>query len=151
MKPAHKLLVGGAALLLVSYLAWEWYLSPQARIERFLGRVAAAAETKDRDRLLSAISPEYSDFRGQTYETLAQTIDQGFAKLDRLNITLEGVRAEVVGNEAKASFDLIVIAVRGQERYPLVGRPMVPEKMRVSLIKEAGAWKIVEVVQSEGY
>jgi hypothetical protein len=151
MKLSHKLIVVSAAALLVSYLAWEWYLSPQARIEHFLVRIAAAAEEKDTDTLLSAFSQEYSDIRGQNYETLADTIEQGFEKVDRLNITLEAVRSEVAGDEAKASFDLIVVGVRGEERYLLVGRPMAPEKMRVALIKEAGEWKIMEVVQSREY
>ncbi len=66
--------------------------------------------------MLSAFSREYSDFRGQNLESLADSIDQGFSKLDRLNITLEGLRAEVDGNEARATFDLIVVAIRGEER-----------------------------------
>jgi hypothetical protein len=151
MKRSHQLIVVAGAALLVSYLAWEWYLSPQARVERFLGRMAEAVEEKDTDSLLSAFSREYSDFRGMDYETLADRIERGFADVDRLNVTLEGVRAEVDGETAKASFDLMVVAVRGQQRYLLVGRPMAPEKIRVDLRKESGNWKILNVEKTDEF
>jgi hypothetical protein len=151
MKRSHQLIVAAGAVLLVSYLAWEWYLSPQARIERFLGRVVEAAEEKDANNLLSAFSREYSDFRGMDYETLTDRIERGFADVDRLNVTLEGVRAEVEGESAKASFDLMVVAVRGQERYLLVGRPMAPEKIRVDLRLESGNWKILKVEKTDEF
>jgi hypothetical protein len=151
MKLLHKFIVGGAAALLVFYLAWEWYLSPQARIERFLGRAAEAAEEKDTDTLISAFSREYSDFRGMNYETLADLIDRGFEDVDRLNVSLESVRAEVEADEANATFDLIVVGIRGQERYLLIGRPMQPEKIRVELRKESGDWKILSVEKKDEF
>jgi hypothetical protein len=141
--------VGGAAALLVFYLAWEWYLSPQARIERFLNRVAVAAEETNATKLLSFISRDYSDFRGLDYETLETRMEGGFEGLDRLNVTVGNVRAEVEGDEARARFDLTVVAVRGQERYLLVGAPMQPEKLRVHLRKESGDWKILSAAKGE--
>ena len=149
MKLTHKLIVIGGIGLLVFYLAWEWYLSPQARVERFLNQVAAAAEEANAPKLLSFISRDYSDFRGLDYETLEARMEGGFEGLDRLNVTVGNVRAEVEGHEARASFDLMVVAVRGQERYLLVGAPMQPEKLRVHLRKESGDWKILETAKGE--
>jgi hypothetical protein len=145
MKRSHQLIVGGAAALLVFFFAWEWYLSPQARIERFLSRTAEAAEEMDADRLLESFSRQYSDFRGMDFDRISELIDRGFERVDRLNVTLQGVRAEETGDEATASFDLMVVAIRGEERYLLVGRPMQPESLQVGLVKESGDWKIAEV------
>ena len=119
MKRSHRLIVAAGAALLVSYLAWEWYLSPQARIERFLGRVVKAAEEKDSGNLIAAFSREYSDFRGMDYETLTDLIERGFTDVDRLNVTLAGVSAEVEGESGRASFDLMVVAVRGRSELDL--------------------------------
>lgn len=151
MKRSHQLIVASGAVLLVSYLAWEWYLSPQARIERFLGRVAAAAEEKDTAALLSSFSREYSDDRGMDYDALAERIEKGFGDVDRLNVSLEGVRAAVEGESAKASFDLMVVAVRGQDRYLLVGRPMAPDKIQVDLRRESGDWRILNAERTDEF
>jgi hypothetical protein len=151
MKRSHQLIIASGVALLLSYLAWEWYLSPRARVERFLGRMAEATEEKDVDTLMAAISREYSDFRGMDYETLAGLIERGFADVDRVNVTLEGVRAQVEGASARASFDLMVVAVKGDERYLLVGRPMAPEKIRVDLLLESGGWKILKVEKTDEF
>ena len=59
--------------------------------------------------------------------------------------SLLAVRAEVEGEVATATFELMVVGIRGEERYLLVGRPMQPENLKVSLVKESGDWKIAEV------
>lgn len=149
MKHSHRILIGGAAALLVGFFAWEWYLSPQARVARFIDRVAGAAEDEDTALLLSSFSPEYSDFRSLDYESLAGLIERGFERVDRLNITIEGVRVEVAGDQATAIFGLTVVAIRGEERYLLVGAPMQPEKLEVELRRESGEWKILSVAKNQ--
>ena len=149
MKRSHQLIVAGAVALIVFFFAWEWYLSPQARVERFLARTADAAEKMDADRLLESFSRQYSDFRGMDFDRISDLIDRGFARVDRLNVTLQAVGAAVQGDEATVTFDLMVVAVRGEERYLLIGRPMQPENLRVSLVKESGDWKIAKVERAE--
>ncbi len=149
MKRSHQLIVAGAVALIVFFFAWEWYLSPQARVERFLARTADAAEKMDADRLLESFSRQYSDFRGMDFDRISDLIDRGFARVDRLNVTLQAVGAAVQGDEATVTFDLMVVAVRGEERYLLIGRPMQPENLRVSLFKESGDWKIAKVERAE--
>jgi hypothetical protein len=139
--------LGIAAAILIAFFGWEWYLSPRARVVRFLDRAAEAAEEKDTARLLSCFSSEYSDFRNMDYASLSETLQQGFDRVDRLNVTLDGVRAEVGDEEAEASFDLKVVAIHGHERYLLVGGPIEPQKMRVQLRREEGEWKILHVGQ----
>jgi hypothetical protein len=149
MKPSHKILVAGAAALLVSFFAWEWYLSPQAQVERLLHRAADAAEQRDIDGLLSCFSKDYSDFRNSDYYSLAEGVEQGLQRVDRLNVTVEDVRSEVKGEQATAILGLTVVAVRGEQRYLLVGQPMQPEKLQVELKKESGEWRILKAAQHE--
>ena len=83
------------------------------------------------------------------FDRISELVDQGFAQVERLNITLQGVRAEVEGDEALVTLDLMVVAIRGEERYLMVGRPMQPESLRVRLTKESGDWKITEAARAE--
>ncbi len=133
MKRSHQLILASAAIVLVSFFAWEWYLSPQARVERFLHGVAEAAEETDIERLVGSFSSGYSDYRGLDYDAIVELIERGFWRVDRLNVTMEGVRVEVESEPTTASFDLTVVAVRGEKRYLLVGQPMQGEKLRVEL------------------
>ena len=145
MKRSHQLIILAPIVVLVSFLAWEWYLSPQARVEQFLDGVSEAAEEKDFERLVGSFSSAYSDFRGLDYDAIVDLIERGFERVDRLNVTIEGVRVEVESESATASFDLKVVAIRGNERYLLVGQPMQGEKLRVELEKESGDYKITKV------
>jgi hypothetical protein len=145
MKRSHQLIILVPAVVLVSFFAWEWYLSPQAQVERFLHGVSEAAEEKDFERLVGSFSSTYSDFRGLDYAAIADLIERGFERIDRLNVTVEGVRVEFEPEPTTASFELTVVAIRGEERYLLVGQPMKGEKLRVALEKESGDYKISKV------
>lgn len=145
MRDRGRLLLVIVSGLLLGFFAWEWYLSPEARVRRFLARAAKAAEEKDAARLRSCLSTEFSSDRGLDYASLADRVERGFTQVDRLNVTLENARVEVESDSATATFDLTVVAVRGQERYLLVGAPMQPEKLVTQLIREGGEWKILRV------
>lgn len=145
----NRIALGSAAALLVAFFAWEWYLSPEARVDRSLRRAAAAAEEKDVEGLLSCLSRDYSDFRNLDFDSLAEMLERGFERVDRLNVTLRAVRAEVEGTEATASFDLTVVAIRGDQRFIVVGTLIQPQKLRVDLRREDGGWKIFRVARSE--
>ncbi len=150
MNRRNFIALGSAAALLVTFFAWEWYLSPAAQVERSLQRAADAAEVKDTQRLLSCLSRDYSDFRNLDFDSLSEMLERGFERIDRLNITLRAVRAEVEGAEATASFDLKVVAIRGDQRFIVVGTLIEPQKLRVDLHREDGEWKILRVKRSEG-
>ena len=129
----------------MSYLAWDWYLSPHAQVERVLDRAAAAAEDKDFDGVLACLSPDYSGFRNMDYESLAEQLREGFQRVDRLNVTLRRVLAEVEGDEAIASFDATVVAIRGEERFIILGTVTQPERLRALLRREGDDWKVYRV------
>ena len=145
MNRRNLVAIGGAGALLLSFLAWEWYLSPPAQVERLLQRAAEAAEEKNFEELLSCLSPDYTGFRNMDYESASEQLREGFERVDRLNVTLRAVRPEVEGDEATASFDLTVVAIRGEQRFIILGTPIQPEKLRAHLRREDGEWKIHRV------
>ena len=130
---------------MLSYLAWDWYLSPHAQVERLLQRAAGAAEEKNSEELLSCLSPDYTGFRDMDYESASEQLRDGFERVDRLNVTLRSVRPEVEGSEATATFDVTVVAIRGEQRFIVLGTLTQPERLRAHLRREEGGWKIHRV------
>ncbi len=149
MNRRNFIALGSAAALLVTFFAWEWYLSPEARVERSLRRAAAAAEETDAEGFLACLSRDYSDFRNLDFDSLSEMLERGFERVDRLNVTLRAVRAEVEEDEATASFDLTVVAIQGDQRFIVVGTLIEPQKLRVDLRREDGGWKILRVRRAE--
>ena len=145
MNRRNLVAVGGAAALLLSYLAWDWYLSPHAQVERLLQRAAGAAEEKNFEELLSCLSLDYTGFRNMDYESASEQLREGFERVDRLNVTLRGVRPEVEGSEATATFDVTVVAIRGEQRFIILGTVTQPERLRAHLRHKEGEWKIHRV------
>ena len=135
-------------MLLMSFLAWDWYFSPHARVERLLQRAAEAAEEKSFDELLSYLSPDYTGFRNMDYQSAAEQLREGFDRVDRLNVTLRRVLPEVDGDEGMASFDATVVAIRGEQRFIVLGTVTQPERLRAELRREDGEWKIYRLEPS---
>ena len=94
------------------------------------------------------MSRDYTGFRNLDYRALSERLRDGFDRVDRLNVTLEAVRAEVASDEATASFDLTVVAIRGEQRFVVLGTLTQPERLRAHLRREEGEWKILRVEQS---
>jgi SnoaL-like domain len=138
-------IVGLAAAVLLGYFAWEWFLSPRARVERTLESAAVAAEALDLDLFLSHFSADYHDFLHGDREGLAANLKESFARVDRLNVTLRSIEVSVSGGEATARFDLVVVAVKGEERYVVLGTPFEAEKFEARLVRENGSWRIQRV------
>lgn len=145
MNSRNLLAVGAAAALLLSYLAWDWYLSPHAQVERVLQRAATAAEDKDVEGFLDCVSPDYTGFHNMDYELLLEQLQEGIDRFDRLNVTLRRVLAEVDGSEATASFDLTVVAIRNKQRFIILGTVTQPERLQALLRREQDQWKIHRV------
>jgi hypothetical protein len=145
VNPRNLFAVGAAGALLLSYVAWDWYLSPQAQVERLLRRAAGAAEERNFAELLSCLSADYTGFHNMDYETTSEQIQEGFEQVDRLNVTLRRVLPEVAGSEATVSFDATVVAIRGEQRFIVLGTVTQPERLRANLRLEEGEWKIHRV------
>jgi hypothetical protein len=145
VNPRNLFAVGAAGVLLSSYLAWDWYFSPQAQVERLLKRAAGAAEERNLEDLLSCLSTDFTGFHNMDYGSTSEQIQKGFEQVDRLNVTLRRVLPEVEGSEATVSFDATVVAVRGEQRFVILGTVTQPERLRANLRLEEGEWKIYRV------
>lgn len=139
------LIIAFAAALLVSFFAWEWYLSPEARVKRALTSAAEAAEAGDIEGLVSFFSDDYTDFVNPDRASLETRLREGFERVDRLNVTLQGIEVDLEQERARANFDLVVVAIRGEERYVIVGTPFEPEKINAVLERSEGGWRIRNV------
>jgi hypothetical protein len=138
-------IVGFAAALLFGYVAWDRYLSPEARVRRTLQSAAAAAEAADVEALLSHFSSDYADFTHASRAAFEAMARESFGRVDRLNVTVDTVEIDVEGTEARATFDALVVAVRGEERYVVLGTPFQPERLNAHLRRDGGGWKIHRV------
>lgn len=143
-------ILGFATALLLGYFAWEWVLSPEARIKATLRAVAEAAENLDADRFLSYVADDYSDFADPDRASLASRLRESFSRVDRLNVTVRSVEAYIDAEPgaATARFDLVVVAIRGEERYLVLGTPFEGEKIEAKLVRDEGTWKIRQVVRA---
>ena len=138
-------IVGGAAAIVVFYFSWTWFLSPQARVERAIESAATAAEQVDAATFLSYFGADYSDYLHDDRAMFSQRVEEAFARVDRLNITIQAMDVKVDDDGATARFDLVVVAVRGEDRIVAVGTPFQPELVLALLKRDGSAWKIVRI------
>ena len=121
------------------------YLSPEARVRRTLEAAAAAAEAVDVEALLSYFSSDYADFMHANRAAFEAMVRESFGRVDRLNATVDTLEVDVEGTEARVTFDAVVVAIRGEERYVVLGIPFQPERLKAHLRRDGGGWKIHRV------
>ena len=138
-------IVGLAAALLLGYVAWDRYLSPEARVRRALFAAAEAAEAADLPTFLSFFSSDYTDFMNSNRAAFEANLTESFDRVERMNVTLDLVEIEVEGTEAQVTLDAVVVAIRGEQRYVVLGAPFEPERLKSHLRREGGGWKIHRV------
>ena len=141
-------IVGFAAAIVVFYFSWTVYLSPEARVERTIQGAAVAAEEVDAATFLSFFDASYSDYVHADRATFAERIESAFERVDRLNVTIQAMDVSVDDDGAAARLELVVVAVRGEDRMIVVGTPFQPELVRATLTRDGSAWKIVRVDRS---
>jgi len=135
--------VGVAFLVVGGYVLWTTLLSPEARVASVVKNAAFAAETVDAEKFLSHFAPEYRDFLHPNRNALEVRVEDGFGRVDRMNVTLQSIRVDVDGTDAVASFELMIVVFRGEERFPVLGTPFQPELIRATLRREASGWMFV--------
>lgn len=138
-------IVGGAAAIVVFYFSWTWYLSPEARVENAIDSAAAAAERVDTAAFLSFFAADYTDYLHGDRAAFSQRVEDAFGRVDRLNVTVQAMEVSVEDDEAVARFELVVVAVRGEDRIVAVGTPFQPELIAAQLKREASGWKLFRV------
>jgi hypothetical protein len=153
MSGRGALIVWFAVLLLAGFFAWEWYLSPEAKVRRTIEGAASAAEAGDVDRFSAYLASDYSDYLHTDRAMLEERLTEGFGRVDRLNVTVQAIEVEAElepgesDGEMKARFDLVVVAVRGEERYVVVGTPFQPEKIEAWLVPSPEGYRIQRVAR----
>jgi len=138
-------IIGFAAAVLLGSVAWERYLSPEARVARALEAAASSAEAAEVETFLSFFASDYTDFMHADRAAFEAMVREGFGRLDRMNVTLDSIEVEAEGREARATFGALVVALRGEERYVVLGAPFEPERLKAHLRREPGGWKIHRV------
>lgn len=138
-------IVGVAAAIVVSYVAWTWFLSPEAQVKNVIHSAAAAAEDVDTETFLTYFASDYSDYLHADRGALADRVDEAFSRVDRLNVTVQSIDVTVDGNSAAARFELVVVAFRGDDRFVAVGTPFQPEVVAATLKHDGSSWKLVRV------
>ena len=114
-------------------------------MRRALFAAAAAAEAVDVVTFLSFFSSDYADFMHPHRAAFEATVRESFGRVDRMNVTLDPIEIEAAGTEARATFDAVVVAIRGEDRYVVLGAPLEPERMKAHLRREGGGWRIYRV------
>ena len=145
-------IVAFTAALVIGFFSWEWYLSPEARVKGILNAAADAAVAADAEGFVSFLTSDYSDYRHVDRGALETSFATAFERVDRLKVTIQSAKVEVdaAGAEAIVRFDLIVVAIKGEERYIVVGTPFQPDKVVATMRREADGWKIARIEQG-GY
>lgn len=143
-------IVAFTAVLLIGFFSWEWYLSPEARVKATLNAAAATAAAADAAGFVSFLTSDYSDYRHVDRAALEKSFAKAFERVDRLKVTIQSAKVEVDDTEATVRFDLIVVAIKGEERYIVVGTPFQPDKIVATMRREADGWKIARIEQG-GY
>jgi len=138
-------IVGIAAAIVVFYFSWTMFLSPEARVERTLQAVATAGEEVDAATFLSFFDTSYTDYIHADRATFVERIEEAFARVERLNVTIQAVDVSVDDADAEARFELVVVAIRDEDRMLVVGTPFQPELVRATLRRDGSTWKIVRV------
>ena len=138
-------ILGFAAAIVGFYFSWTVYLSPEARVEQTIKAAAVAAEEVDAVTFLSFFDASYTDYLHADRATFNQRIADAFERFDRLNVTVRAMDVSVDDGEAVARFELVVVAIRGEDRMIVVGTPFQPELVRATLTQPGSAWKIVRV------
>ncbi|GEM_PF-3945479 len=143
-------IVAFTAVLVIGFFSWEWYLSPEARVKGTLNAAAAAAAAADAAGFVSFLTLDYSDYRHLDRAALETSFATAFERVDRLKVTIQSAKVEVDDAEATVRFDLIVVAIKGEQRYIVVGTPFQPDKVVATMRREADGWKIARIDQA-GY
>ena len=110
--------------------------------------VSSPAESLQLEEVLSSFADDYSDSFQQDKDLLASRLQEGFSRIDSLNITVSGIQASYEEERAKGEFDLVVVARRGEERLMVVGTPLQPQHLSIEIVRSGDRWQVQRVERS---
>lgn len=134
-----------ALVIVVVFLAWYFWDSPERAIRALLNDGEAAVEAEDLTRTMSHVSRQYLDENGLNYLAVRRVVGLAFNRFTGLDVRLHDVRIDVQGDRAVARGQLLVVVVEQGENASLIGEPGAPEFVTINLAKERLAWKVISV------
>ena len=145
MSSTGKLIIAGALCIVVGFFVWEGYLSDEARMERFLDSMTTPAESLELARVMASFSDDYTDSFEQDKDLLANRLAEGFSRVESLNITISDIQASFDEDQASGEFALVVVARQGAERLLVVGTPLQPQRLGITLVRSDDSWQVQRI------
>jgi len=121
-------------------------ISEEARIRKGIEEGVQAIEAEDVGKCLQYVSLHYKDEYGLTYVGVKGLLTRIFQEFDTFAIDLRNLRITLLDKEiASAIFGLkMKVSYRGGRVY-LLGSGDVSNRIKLSLTKEGGRWKVTQV------
>ncbi len=127
-------------------------ISDETRIRKGVKEGVRAIEAEDVGKCLRRVSLHYRDEYGLTYVGVKGLLTRIFQEFDAFEIDFRNLQITLLDKEvASASFDLKVKVRYGGQRVYLLGYGDVPNRIKLSLVKEGGRWKVTQVEGVEAH
>jgi len=132
------------AVVVSYFVAKKWPVSEEALVRKVIASFERAAEAENLRKCVSHISKDYSGEIGFDYQSAMFLGRDIFNTYDDIFIHVKGLKIEVKGKEAKATFVATVFATRSgtQQREDLL-RERGSDRFVVTFRKEEGGWKVL--------
>ena len=129
-------LVTGATLFGIDY----WIESPTEQVRAVLARIINAAERRDANTIIDAVSSQYSD-SARNRDTLVSLIHSRIGDSNIENVSLAGLEFAHLGDDIQASF---VAHVSGRYQGMDPGQAY-PVRLKILFRREGDTWKMATI------
>ena len=139
-------IIAGAILVVGLYLIFfARSKDDDTAIRELIAQMEADAESRNWQSFIKNFSKKYSDNDGNSYMMILGMVKNTFESVQEIDVVVEDIDVSVYGDEASASCSVYAFARKGQKVLYPFGQEDDPENPRISLQKEGGDWKIIEV------
>ncbi|ODS36557.1 MAG: hypothetical protein A7315_01725 [Candidatus Altiarchaeales archaeon WOR_SM1_79] len=127
-------------------------ISEEARIRRAVKEGVQAIEAEDLGKCLRHVSLHYKDEYGLTYVGVKGLLTRIFQDFEGFEIDFRNLGITFLDEEvASVTFGLKVKVSYGGQRVYLLGSGDFSNRIKLSLIKEGGRWKVTQVEGVEAH
>jgi hypothetical protein len=127
-------------------------ISEEARIRRAVKEGVQGIEAEDLGKCLRHVSLHYKDEYGLTYVGVKGLLTRIFQEFDGFEIDLRNLGITFLDEEvASVTLGLKVKVSYGGQRVYLLGSGDFSNRIKLSLIKEGGRWKVTQVEGVEAH
>jgi len=122
----------------------RFILTEKGKIKKVITDGVKGIIEKDLGRCMKAVSREYKDEQGYTYERIKETLKEAFAEFDNFKVELRNLKISTPKREGKAVCDIVAIGRRGGETGFLVGSFNESFRITLHFRKEEAEWKLIK-------